>query len=80
MLGNAERLISLVHCICCCNSLLDVAVSNHDADHVQVTILILKKGSEVLSLMIWTKNKDDPFHRPSNPVAVNLLDIVFFDG
>lgn len=77
---DAERLISLVNCIRCCNSLLNIAVSYHNTNHVQVTILILKKGSQVLSLMIWAKDKDDPFHWPSNPVAVNLLDIVLLDG
>lgn len=77
---HIQRLIDLMFSVFIGNPLLDVAVGHHDTDHIEVTILILKKGSQILSLVIWAKDENDPLHGSSNPVSVNTLDVVLLDS
>lgn len=64
----------------CSSSLLDIAVSHNDTDDIEISILILKQSPQVFRLMIWSKNEDNPLHRSSDPIAVNLLHIVLLNG
>lgn len=55
-----------------------LSITNIDDDDVQILILFSEQRRQVLRLVIWTQDEDNPFHGANDPLVVDFSHLIFW--